>query len=54
MTALIATTISEQMKVSFSAARAGGLVTWSQKLPRPPLVDFATTAEIGSRTIALR
>jgi hypothetical protein len=54
MTALTTATISEQTRVSFRAAIASGAVTWSQKLPRPPLVDLATIAEIGSRTMTLR
>ena len=50
-TALIATTISEQITVSFSAASDWLPVTESQKAPRPPLVDSTTTAASGSITI---
>ena len=53
-TALIATTIADATRVSFSAATACGVVTSSQNDARPPSNDFATTAASGIRTIRLR
>ena len=53
-TALIATTIAEAIRVSFSAATACGAVTSSQNEASPPSNDFATTAASGIRTIRLR
>jgi hypothetical protein len=51
---LIATTISEAISVSRSAAIAWGVVTESQKAPRPPSVERATTAASGISAIRLR
>jgi hypothetical protein len=53
-TALIATTITEAIRVSLSAATACGELTASQNSPSPPSNDFATTAASGMRTIRLR
>ena len=53
-TALIATTIADAPRVSFSAAIACGVVTSSQNEDSPPSNDFATTAASGIRTIRLR
>ena len=52
--ALIATTISELITVSFSAAIDWAPVTESQKAPRPPLSDSSSTAASGSITISDR
>ena len=52
-TALIATTISEQTRISSSELFAPGLVTWLQKWPRPSLNAWLASAAIGSRTIRL-
>ena len=41
-TALIATTISEQTRISSSELFAAGLVTWSQKWPSPSLSDWSS------------
>ncbi len=53
-TALIATTISEAIRVSSSERTACGEVTWSQKWLRPELSDSSTSAASGIRTIRLR
>ena len=53
-TALIATTISEQITVSLRAAIDWLPVTAFQKASRPPLVDSTTTAASGSITISDR
>ncbi len=53
-TALIATTISEAIRVSSSERTACGEVTWSQKWLRPELSDSSTRAASGIRTIRLR
>src|SRR3954469_15060548 len=52
--ALIATTMTEVISVSFSAARDCGEVTTSANLPRPPSSDLAATAASGSRTMTDR
>ena len=52
-TALIATTISEQTRISSSDWIAAGEVTWSQNWPSPSLSDLSVIAASGSRTIRL-
>ena len=54
VTALIATTISEAARLSFSAATAWGFETACQNVSQPPPVDFQKTAASGIRTIRLR
>jgi hypothetical protein len=51
---LIATTISEETTVSFSAATAWAPLTASQKPAMPPSSEVETTAASGSRTMMLR
>jgi hypothetical protein len=51
---LIATVISEAIRVSFRAATAWGLLIAAQKLPTPLVSDSETTAARGSRTSRLR
>src|SRR6266545_2575437 len=53
ITALIATTISEAISVSFRAAMASGLVIAVQNAPIPPSADFAVSAASGIRTMRL-
>ena len=52
--ALIATTISEQISVSLSAARASGVVMSVQNALRPSDVDCEISAAIGISTTMLR
>ena len=54
MTALIATTTSEAISVSLSAATAWGVGDRVPERAQPPSVDFATTAASGISTIRLR
>ena len=54
MTMLIATTISEQVTVSFSVEVACGDEIAFQKPSQPRSVDFATTSASGIRTMMLR
>ena len=53
-TALIATTISEQITVSSSERTACGEVTWFQKALSPSSKAWLVSAASGSRTITLR
>ena len=53
-TALIAITISDAPSVSSRAARASGVVTCVQKVPRPAENAFDPTAASGIRTMTLR
>jgi hypothetical protein len=53
-TALMTTTISDAITVSFSAATDWAPLTASQKVPIPPFSDWSTTAASGSSTITLR
>src|SRR4051812_22219851 len=50
----MATTITDVMNVSLSAASACGLVTTSRNSLTPPSSDFAATAASGSSTTMLR
>jgi hypothetical protein len=51
---LIATTISEQMKVSLSDETAAGLEIARQNESAPPSVDRQATAASGTKTISPR
>ena len=51
---MIATTASEEKKVSFRAATDCGAVIAFQNVSNPSLNDFETTAATGSSTITLR
>ncbi|OJU86115.1 MAG: hypothetical protein BGO11_14885 [Solirubrobacterales bacterium 70-9] len=52
-TALIATTISEQTRISLSESSEAAVVTWSQNWPTPSLSDLSVIAARGSKTIRL-
>src|SRR3954454_203221 len=54
VTALIATTMSEVIRVSLNAAIDCGVVTTSKNLPNPPSRDLTATAASGSSTITDR
>jgi len=54
VTALMATTISEQTKVSLSDDTAAGLEMARQKPSAPPSVERQATAASGTRTISPR
>src|SRR5829696_1324003 len=53
ITASIAATTTDTPSVNFSAATAGGFEIASQKSPRPPSSDFATTAARGISTMTV-
>ena len=53
-TTLIATTMSDAITVSFSAATACGARDRVPERAEPPSSEVATTAAIGSSTITLR
>src|SRR3954451_6796127 len=54
VTAFIATTMSEVIRVSLNAAIDCGVVTTSKNLPSPPSSDLTATAASGSSTITDR